>query len=47
MKAKNDFTLTMANKINDPKATPKTYWSILSRFLYEKGSSNPFFITKW
>ena len=28
MKAKNDYTQRMANKLNDPKAAPKTYWSI-------------------
>ena len=25
MKAKNDYTLRMTNKLNDPKAAPKTY----------------------
>ena len=36
MKAKNDYTQRMTNKLNDPKADPKTYWSILNRFLYNK-----------
>ena len=36
MKAKNDYTQRMTNKLNDPKAAPKTYWSILNRFLYNK-----------
>ena len=26
----------MTSKLNDPKAAPKTYWSILNRFLYNK-----------
>ena len=26
----------MTNKLNDPKTAPKTYWSILSRFLHNK-----------
>ena len=26
----------MTNKLNDPKAAPKTYWPILNRFLYNK-----------
>ena len=29
IKAKNDYILVMTNKLNDPKAPPKTYWSIL------------------
>ena len=33
---KNDYTQRMTNKLNDPKAAPKTYWSILNRFLYNK-----------
>ena len=42
MKAKNDYTLRMTNKLNNPKATPKTYWSILNRFIYNKKiPSNP------
>ena len=36
MKAKNDYTQRMTNKLNDPKAAPKTHWSILNRFLYNK-----------
>ena len=26
----------MTSKLNDPNAAPKTYWSILSQFLYYK-----------
>ena len=33
---KNDYILSMANKFNDPKADPKTYWSILHRLLHNK-----------
>ena len=29
IKAKNDYIIIMTNKLNDPKAPPKTYWSIL------------------
>ena len=29
MKAKNDYAQRMTNKLNDRKAVPKTYWSIL------------------
>ena len=36
MKAKNDCTQRMTNKLNDPKAAPKAYWSIFNRFLYNK-----------
>ena len=36
MKAKNDYTQRMTNKLNAPKAAPKTHWSILNRFLYNK-----------
>ena len=36
MKAKNDYTQRMTKKLNDLKAVPKTYWSILNRFLYNK-----------
>ena len=36
MKAKNDYTLRMTNKLNDPKATSETYWSTLNRLLYSK-----------
>ena len=25
---KNDYTQRMTNKLNDPKAAPKTYWSV-------------------
>ena len=32
----NDYTRRMTNKLNDPKAAPKTYSSILNRFLYDK-----------
>ena len=32
IKAKNDYTQRMTNKLNDPKAAPKTYWPILNRF---------------
>ena len=34
MKAKNNYTIRMTNTLNDPKVAPKTYWSILNRFLY-------------
>ena len=36
LKAKSDYTLRMTSKPNDPKAAPKTYSSILNRFLYNK-----------
>ena len=36
MKAKDDYTQTMTNKLNHPKAAPKTYWSILNTLLYHK-----------
>ena len=36
MKAKNDHTLRMTNKLSDPKAAPKTYWSILNRLFYNR-----------
>ena len=36
MKAKNDCTQRMTNKLNDPKAAPKAYWSIFNRFLYNE-----------
>ena len=36
LKAKNDYIVKMTNKLNDPKTAPKTYWSILSRFLHNK-----------
>ena len=32
----NDYTQRMTNKLNDPKAAPKTYLWILNRFLYDK-----------
>ena len=33
MKAENDYTLIMTKKnLNDAKAAPKTFWSILNRF---------------
>ena len=31
--AKEKCVRCMSNKLNDPLATPKTYWSILNRFL--------------
>ena len=36
MKAKNYYTQRMTNKFHYPKAAPKTCWSILNRFLYNK-----------
>ena len=36
MKAKNDYTQRMTNKLNDPKVAAKTYCSILNTFLYIK-----------
>ena len=36
LKAKNDYILRMTSKRNDTKAAPKTHWSILNRFLYNK-----------
>ena len=36
MKAQNDCTQRMTNKLNDPKAAPKAYWSIFNRFLYNE-----------
>ena len=36
MKAENDYTLRMTNKLNNPKATPKTYSPVLNRLLYNK-----------
>ena len=36
MKAKSDYAQRMTNKLNGPRATPKTYWSILNSFLYNK-----------
>ena len=36
LKVKNDFILRMTSKLNDPKASPKTCWSILNWFLYNK-----------
>ena len=47
MKAKNDYILRMTSKLIDPKTAPKTYWSILSRFSYNKDSRNSRFISKW
>ena len=48
MKAKNDYTPRRNNKLNDSKAVPKTYWSILYRFLYNKKiPAIPPFISKW
>ena len=32
LKAKNDYILRITSKLNDPKAAPKTYWSILNLF---------------
>ena len=36
VKAKNDYTKRMTNKLNDSKAAPKTYSSILNRFFHNK-----------
>ena len=36
VKAKNDYTLKITNRLNDPKPDPKTCWSVLNRFLYNK-----------
>ena len=36
MKAKNDYIQRMTNKLNDTKAAPKKYWSILNSFSYNK-----------
>ena len=36
LKAKNDYILKTTSKLSDPKAVPKTYWSTLNRFLYNK-----------
>ena len=36
MKAKIDYAIRMTNKLNDRKTGPKTYWSILNRFLYNR-----------
>ena len=36
LKAKNDYLLRMTSELNDPKTAPKTYCSILNRFLYNK-----------
>ena len=40
MKAINGYILTMTRKLNDSKAAPKTYWSILNRLLYNKKISS-------
>ena len=52
MKAKNNYTLRMTNKLGDSKAAPRTYWSILNRFFYNKKIAAippplPPFISKW
>ena len=36
LKAKNDCILSMTSKLDDLKAAPKTYWSILNQFLFNK-----------
>ena len=36
LKAKNDYIIRMTSKLNNPKTAPKTYWSILKQFLYNK-----------
>ena len=36
MKAKNNYTLRITNKLGDPKAAPRTYWPIFNRFFYNK-----------
>ena len=33
---KKNYTLKMTSKIEDSNTAPKTYWSILNRFLYDK-----------
>ena len=34
--AKNNYILKMTSKLEDSNTAPKTYWSILNRFLYNK-----------
>ena len=34
--AKERYVRCMSSKLNDPLTAPKTYWSILSRFLNNK-----------
>ena len=41
MKAKNNYTLIMTNKLNNPKVASKICWSILHRFLYNKKFQQP------
>lgn len=41
-KSKNDSTLKIANKLNEPKTVRKTYGSILIRFLYNKNIAATF-----
>ena len=36
MKAENRYILRMTSKLNDSKAAPETYWSILNQLLYNK-----------
>ena len=36
LEAKNNYTLKMTTKLQDPKTAAKTYWAILSRLLYKK-----------
>ena len=36
LKAKNNYILRMTSKLNDSKTAPKTYLSILNRYLYNK-----------
>ena len=40
LKAKNNYIIRLTSKPNDPKAAPKTYWSILIWFLYNKKISS-------
>ena len=35
-KAKKKYILKMTSKLEDSNTTPKTYWSMLNRFLYNK-----------
>ena len=48
IKAKNNDTIIMNNKLNNPKAAPKIHLSIWNRFLYNKKIlAIPAFISKW
>ena len=40
---KANYTQKVTNKFKDSKAAPKTYWSILNRFLYNKNISEILF----